>query len=34
MKPTIYLLSGGTGASGELLVRTVLAQFRGAMPIE
>lgn len=28
-KPTaIYVLSGGTGASGEQLVRTVLAQFR------
>ena len=26
--PPIYVVSGGTGASGELLVRTVLAQFR------
>lgn len=33
MRPTIYLLSGATGASGELLVRTVLAQFRGAVPV-
>lgn len=27
--PPIYVLSGGTGATGELLARTVLAQFRG-----
>jgi regulator of PEP synthase PpsR (kinase-PPPase family) len=26
--PPIFVVSGGTGASGELLVRTVLAQFR------
>lgn len=26
--PPIYVLSGGTGATGELLARTVLAQFR------
>jgi regulator of PEP synthase PpsR (kinase-PPPase family) len=26
--PPIYVVTGGTGASGELLVRTVLAQFR------
>jgi len=28
----IYIVSGGTGASGELLVRTALAQFEGADP--
>ncbi len=32
--PALFLLSGGTGASGELLVRTVLAQFRGPVPLE
>ncbi|MGQ9489329.1 MAG: pyruvate, water dikinase regulatory protein [Anaerolineae bacterium] len=31
--PTVFVLSGGTGASGELLVRTALAQFRGAVPV-
>ena len=28
--PTIYILSGGIGSSGEQLVNTVLAQFPGA----
>lgn len=34
MNPSLFLLSGGTGASGELLARTVLAQFPGAVPLE
>ncbi len=32
--PVVLVLSGGTGASGELLVRTALAQFRQAVPVE
>lgn len=32
--PPVFVLSGGTGASGELLVRTVLAQFRNAVQVE
>ncbi len=33
--PPVYLVSGGTGASGELLLGTVLAQFPGVqVPIE
>jgi len=28
--PTIFILSGGVGSSGEQLVNTVLAQFPGA----
>lgn len=33
--PPIFVISGGTGATGELLARTVLAQFRGVhVPIE
>jgi regulator of PEP synthase PpsR (kinase-PPPase family) len=31
--PPIYVVSGGTGATGELLARTVLAQFRVQSPI-
>lgn len=31
--PPIYVVSGGTGATGELLARTVLAQFRVQAPI-
>ena len=32
--PPVYVVSGGSGASGELLVRTALAQFRAAnMPL-
>ncbi len=31
--PPVFIVSGSTGASGELLVRTVLAQFRGATPV-
>jgi [pyruvate, water dikinase]-phosphate phosphotransferase / [pyruvate, water dikinase] kinase len=31
--PPIFIVSGGTGASGEQLVRTVLAQFRRPVPI-
>ena len=27
MKPTIYIISGGAGASGEQVVHTTLAQF-------
>ena len=27
--PPIYIVSGGMGASGEQVVRTALAQFRG-----
>lgn len=33
-QPAVFVLSGGTGASGELLVRTALAQFRKAVPVE
>ncbi len=32
--PPIIVVSGGMGASGELLVRTALAQFRRAVPVE
>ncbi|MEJ5199800.1 MAG: pyruvate, water dikinase regulatory protein [Anaerolineae bacterium] len=32
--PTVFILSGSTGTSGELLVRTALAQFRRAVPVE
>jgi len=33
--PPVYLVPGGTGASGELLLGTVLAQFPGVqMPME
>lgn len=31
---TVFVLSGSTGTSGELLVRTALAQFRRAVPVE
>ncbi len=33
-QPAVFVLSGGTGASGELLVRTALAQFRRAATVE
>lgn len=31
--PTVFVVSGSTGASGELLVRTVLAQFHRTTPV-
>lgn len=31
--PPIFVVSGATGASGELVVRTVLAQFRQSVPV-
>lgn len=33
-QPPVFVISGGTGASGELLVRTALAQFHKAVPVE
>lgn len=31
---SVFVLSGGTGASAELVARTALAQFAGAVPLE